>query len=206
MKEMTTAETLIRAARGIFAANGYEGASVRTITAQAGANLGAITYHFGSKRALYDRVVASVVDPLAERVAAVASGPGSVLERVAGVVRVYFSYLAGNPDLPQLMMQELVMSAAPAEVLLAPLKRVHGALMGLVMEGQEHGVIRPGPERVMALFILSVPVHLALLQRALEQHLMPGMLAGEDRREVVEAAVAFVCEGLRTDPGDGEGT
>jgi AcrR family transcriptional regulator len=57
MKEMTTAETLVETARAVFARYGYDGASVRAITAEAGANLAAITYHFGSKRELYDRVV-----------------------------------------------------------------------------------------------------------------------------------------------------
>jgi AcrR family transcriptional regulator len=55
--EPGTAAALLEAGRVLFAERGYEGASVRAITAHACANLGAITYHFGSKRDLYDRVV-----------------------------------------------------------------------------------------------------------------------------------------------------
>ena len=46
-------ERLIEAARQQFARVGFDAASVRDITARAHANLGAITYHFGSKEALY---------------------------------------------------------------------------------------------------------------------------------------------------------
>jgi TetR/AcrR family transcriptional regulator len=204
-QEHGTAETLIQVARAIFAAHGYEGASVRAITAEAGANLGAITYHFGSKRELYDRVVASVVLPLAERVEQAAGGEGPVLGRVERVVRSYFEYLAGNPDLPQLMMQELVMAAAPPEVLMQPLKRVHAALLALVAEGQARGEVREGPARAMAVFILSVPVHLAILQRALARHAVPELAQPEGRLEVVEAAVSFVREGLKRGAQEREG-
>ena len=50
---LDTPAALIHAARPIFATHGFDGASVRAITTAAGANLGAITYHFGSKRDLY---------------------------------------------------------------------------------------------------------------------------------------------------------
>jgi len=43
-----TPEALIAAGRALFTERGYDAASVRAITAAAGVNLGAITYHFGS--------------------------------------------------------------------------------------------------------------------------------------------------------------
>jgi AcrR family transcriptional regulator len=196
MSEMATNENLVLAARRMFARNGYDGTSVRAITAEAGANLGAITYHFGSKRELYDRVVESVVQPLATRLEAAVAAEGDVLHRVELVVRSYFDYLSANPDLPQLMMQELVMAAVPSEVLAAQLKRVHAALTGLVEEGQAAGVIRQGPSRALGIFILSVPVHLAVLQRSLQRHLVLDLVEPESRRQVVESAVDFVREGL----------
>jgi AcrR family transcriptional regulator len=197
MNETTTTETaLIDAARALFAEHGYAGTSVRAVTTAAGANLGAITYHFGSKRELYDRVVESVVGPLAERLTAAAEAPGDALDRAAGVVRVYFEYVASNPDLPQLMMQELVLGGVPADVVAAPLKRVHAALTQLVVEGQASGVVRPGPQPVLGIFILSIPVHLGLLQRALQAHVGLDLLSAPLRGQVMESAVGFVRQGL----------
>ncbi|HSJ25256.1 MAG TPA: TetR/AcrR family transcriptional regulator [Longimicrobiales bacterium] len=194
--EGETRDALVQAARGLFARHGYEGTSVRAVTSAAGANLGAITYHFGSKRELYDRVVASVVAPLADRVAAAVATSGPVLDRAEGVVLAYFDHLRANPDLPQLMMQELVLSEAPPVAVAEPLKRVQGALAALVLEGQAQGVIRAGPAPVLGIFILSVPVHLAILHRALKAHTGLDLLTGEARDEVVASAVAFVRSGL----------
>ena len=70
-----TATRLRTAGRRIFARQGYEGASLRAITREARANLGAVTYHFGSKEGLYEAVVDSALAPLRNRVTEAASVP-----------------------------------------------------------------------------------------------------------------------------------
>ena len=63
-----TRERLLDAAERLFAARGFAGTSVRRITDEAQANLGAINYHFRSKDNLYAEVFARratlVVEPL----------------------------------------------------------------------------------------------------------------------------------------------
>ena len=80
---------------------------MRAITREGGANLGAVTYHFGSKRELYAAVLEQGLRPLAARVHAVAQAEGTGLERMLGVVKAYFDHLAENPDLPHLLLQEI---------------------------------------------------------------------------------------------------
>ena len=53
-----TRERLLDAAERLFASRGFPGASVREITEAAGANLGAVNYHFRSKAGLYAEVFA----------------------------------------------------------------------------------------------------------------------------------------------------
>ena len=53
-----TRERILDAAERLFAAHGFSGTSVRDITDAAGANLGAINYHFRSKEELYAEVFA----------------------------------------------------------------------------------------------------------------------------------------------------
>jgi AcrR family transcriptional regulator len=62
---LTTRERLIRAATRLFADNGYRGASVRDICNLAGANPGAVSYHFGGKRQLYRAVLRRAAEHLA---------------------------------------------------------------------------------------------------------------------------------------------
>lgn len=49
---VSTAERLMDAAEELFAVHGFDGVGVRRITEAASANLGAVTYHFGSKEDL----------------------------------------------------------------------------------------------------------------------------------------------------------
>src|SRR5512138_1669857 len=55
----TTKDRILDAAERLFAERGYDGTSLRAITAAAGANLAAVNYHFRSKeslmRALFSR-------------------------------------------------------------------------------------------------------------------------------------------------------
>jgi AcrR family transcriptional regulator len=59
-----TREKIIKAASRAFALNGYEGASIRTIVAEAEVNQAAINYHFGSKEGLYRAVLETALRAL----------------------------------------------------------------------------------------------------------------------------------------------
>lgn len=67
-------ETQVRildAAEELFMQHGFEGTSMRLLTAKAAVNLAAVNYHFGSKDALIEAVFRRRLDPLnAERVEA----------------------------------------------------------------------------------------------------------------------------------------
>lgn len=52
-----TRRVLLSAAESLFAARGYSGVGIREITDQAGVNISAIKYHFGSKQQLYVETV-----------------------------------------------------------------------------------------------------------------------------------------------------
>ncbi len=52
-----TRQRLLEAAAEIYAEQGYTNARVRDICNRAGANVAAVNYHFGDKRALYDEVL-----------------------------------------------------------------------------------------------------------------------------------------------------
>lgn len=199
-----TVAALLRAGRELFARRGYDGASVRAITAAAGANLGAITYHFGSKRAFYDRVVESCLLPLAERVEAIHRGGGSAFDRIGEIVASIIDHVLQVPELPRLMMQELAVGREPPAAAVAPVRRILSVLSSLVRSGQASGAIRPGDPLILAISIVSHPIHIGLVQSAL-----PG-LTGLDlddpsvRARVRENAVAFVRGGLAAAGAAGE--
>ncbi|MCG6954073.1 MAG: TetR family transcriptional regulator [Betaproteobacteria bacterium] len=66
-----TQTRILDAAEELFLLHGFEGASMRMLTARAGVNLAAINYHFGSKDALIEAVLRRRLDPMnANRIAA----------------------------------------------------------------------------------------------------------------------------------------
>jgi AcrR family transcriptional regulator len=56
IKTVDTRERILDAAEHLFMAHGYEGTSMRQITGEAGVNLAAVNYHFGSKESLMQEV------------------------------------------------------------------------------------------------------------------------------------------------------
>ena len=185
----TTRDRLIRVARRVFAERGYEAASIREITAAAEANLGAITYHFGSKQALYEAVLDSVLEPLAARLGigvgplgatlkrggeAPAAGEGTPLERIDAIVSVLFDHLAANPDLQLLVMQQAVTRQALPDPLRARFGLLLERLANEVRAGQREGSIRAGDAMLTALSLLAQPMYFGLVGR-----LAPDRLKGE---------------------------
>ena len=62
--ECRTKSTIMDAAERLFASYGFEGTSLRTITAEAHANLGAVNYHFTSKGGLIQAVLKRMFQPV----------------------------------------------------------------------------------------------------------------------------------------------
>ena len=191
--EVGTRERLIEAAIGLFAHHGYHGTSIRGITKEAGANLGAVTYHFGGKRELYEEAFVACIGPLAESLRRVAGSGGSSLARLDEAVGLFFDYLDRRPELPQLMLQETVAGRRPPPGALALLQGVLGALAGVIKEGQERGEIRAGDPRLMAVSVVSQPLHLTVATRVVEG-LTPS--DPETRGRILAHARRFIREGL----------
>ena len=61
-----TRERLLDVSERLFAERGIESTSLRAITREAGVNLAAVNYHFGSKGALVDEVFARRIRPINE--------------------------------------------------------------------------------------------------------------------------------------------
>lgn len=68
-----TSRRILDAALALFAAEGFDGASTRAIAEQAGVNLPAIQYYFGSKEGLYRAAIAHVGEQAVQAITPIAS-------------------------------------------------------------------------------------------------------------------------------------
>jgi AcrR family transcriptional regulator len=66
LSPQATKSRILDAAEALFLSGGFESLSMRQITSAAGVNLAAVNYHFGSKDALIQAVLARQLDPLDE--------------------------------------------------------------------------------------------------------------------------------------------
>lgn len=64
LSPQATKSRILDSAEVLFIAGGYDSLSMRQITSAAGVNLAAVNYHFGSKDALIQAVLARKLDPL----------------------------------------------------------------------------------------------------------------------------------------------
>jgi TetR/AcrR family transcriptional regulator len=88
---------ILDAARRIFAEQGLEGASVRTIAAAAGCTTGAIYPLFGAKEEIYAALLGESLDDLYAHVDAVCRTAGSDRDVVVGAGTAFYDYYAVRP-------------------------------------------------------------------------------------------------------------
>lgn len=196
-----TPDRLISAATRLFAQAGFNGASVRDITAAAGANLGAITYHFGSKQDLYRAVLQHAFAPVVERLSSVRSVPlrttdESGLDRVETIMRVLFRHIAANPDVQMLILRQVVQDQTLPGVARQTLGGILETMTAAVRQGQEDGSIRAGDPVLMAVSVMSQPAYFGLVRRLLAERLNEAAGAEVTVEATVDHAVRFVRAGL----------
>lgn len=97
-----TKNKILDTAERLFGEQGYAATSLRQITAEAGVNLAAIHYHFGSKEGLLDHVIVRKAGPVNEqrlaRLAEVEAEAGDGAPPVEKVLEAFFVPMADVAD------------------------------------------------------------------------------------------------------------
>ncbi len=197
MNELRDTKTrLLEAATALFAEKGYRGASVREITTRAEANLGAVTYHFGSKAALYEEALQFALQPLVQQILEAAATTGTPTERILAVATTHFSFLSERPGLRQLFLQLLQGDVTFPERVAALARRMIAAIGELVVVGQSEGTIRHGDPRLLTVSIMAQPIMLNVLRPMLRVGPQIDLDDPETRQRALANALRFIRAGL----------
>jgi len=192
---LPTRDKLIETGRKLFSRNGFSGTTIRDVTAEAGANLGAITYHFGSKEGLYRAVIESFIDPMRERFDAAVNTPGTVLDRIEAGVRALAEQFQENPDNAPLVMHELARGGPLPEPVQAWVAHALGTFGRLVAEGQAEGTVAAGNPVLTAASLIAQPFFFAVTRRPRER--TPGIReAFPGPAEITDHLCAFIRRSL----------
>jgi len=188
-----TKTKILNAAEKLFGMNGFDGTSLRDITAEAQVNLAAVNYHFQSKESLIDALIERRIEPINRSRFEMldAAGPSPSVEKI---VEAYL--------LPLLTVE--VKAAAPmlGRVLSNPdqfVERVYKKHLFPVVERFSEAIGRalpnlPAEERFWRLqFMAGSMTHLLALSSVLP------LMSGQpfDRTAVMARLVPFLAAGLR---------
>lgn len=140
-----TRKSLLSAAAKLFAARGFDGASVAEVARKAGANKALINYHFGGKLQLYRTIVREMFAELLDRVEPLrhdARPPDHVLREFIAIVGDTAN--RRRPDLSKMMLREVIAGGPHLdhEVLVYPM-RVFAVVREIIERGVRERVFRP---------------------------------------------------------------
>jgi AcrR family transcriptional regulator len=108
-KSRNVEQDIIDASRKVFQENGYKGATMRDIAAEANINIAMLHYYFRSKDNLFYMVFDDAFRSLYEKIAKIITNDKMELfEKIRIIVSEYISFFDANPYLPLFIMGEVI--------------------------------------------------------------------------------------------------
>lgn len=198
LQKARTRARILEVARSHFEREGFDGANVRAIAAEAGVAAGTVLLHFADKRdllfsALHDDLEAAIERALTARPSA---NLGASLRALA---RPFFEYYAARPVLSRTLLKEALLADPPwRDRFTAQVARVHAHVVALVEAAVARGEVAAGTDAALlgaAFFSFyyftligwlqgAIAEPAPLFERLLSQHLVPvaAPAAGRKRR------------------------
>lgn len=162
-----TKTMIVQQAKGLFAARGYRGVSVREIAEACGLGKATLYHHFRDKRALYMEVLESGADRLVRVLGTAAQQGSTSRERITNIATAYFSLqseqrhviLLTLRDVGSLEQEFRELITRRGEEMLRPMKTV-------IEEGIASGELRPVDSQLASLALLSM-LHVLITRQLL---------------------------------------
>lgn len=141
---------ILQAAEEVFADRGYQAAAVDEIVQRSGTSKGSFYFHFPSKQAIFQALVAGQADRLARRVEEAIAREPTALARAEAALRVTLEAFAGHRRLARLLLLDAARPAGPAGgVAGVRFESVHERFTAVVQRHLEEalraGELRPAP-------------------------------------------------------------
>jgi AcrR family transcriptional regulator len=148
--ENPMARDIARAAARLFATQGYEATSVRTIVEAAGVTKPTLYYHFGSKEGLAQALLTLPMTVLAGAMRSTLDAPLDPVDALGQIVEAHFAFCREDPDRARFFFALLF--GPQGSELMTEVKQTMQSLPELLLEGigrlAQAGLI--APERVGA--------------------------------------------------------
>ena len=162
MKELSTEEKIVQAAKEVFTQKGYAAARTQEIADRAGVNKGLLQYYFkgNSKEKLFKAIFEESYLKIMARINYIFESEDSFEHKIELVLDAYFDLLLENPNLPGFIVNELHTNtnAFVEEIMHKPSRPNPLPLIMQIMEEVAQGKIRPINPVHLVLNVLSMTV------------------------------------------------
>lgn len=149
---------LLDAAQAVFAQEGLQAASLRAIARKAGCDPALIYYHFASKEALFQAVLARRFPAVLADMQHLAEPADSrpTARRLWEVLLIYHRHLKDDPGIRALIRGEIVRGAEGLSPLLADqIRPLTASISAVFAQGIARGEVRPEVQPMLATFFLA---------------------------------------------------
>lgn len=102
-QSMEPSDRIMEAADALFAAQGYDGVSVRDVALAAGVNKASVFYYFNTKDQLFERVLTRYYEAHRRALESAFAAEGTIGERLHRVVDGYLDFMIENQRYPRLV-------------------------------------------------------------------------------------------------------
>ena len=198
-----TKELILDVAERLFAGRGFAGTSLRSVVSEAGVNLAAVHYHFGSKEELFRAVVKRFADPIVEQELAllhqlqVLSEVPSVEAILTAVLRPNLELLARDQD--KLVVRAQLMGRCRTEP--EPIQTIAAQEFTMSIEAFVDVLQRTLPEQSRSQLYWKLDLVIAVLIRvqseAGQTYALLKSTDPEDIQTAIEQLVKFLSPGMR---------
>lgn len=162
-------ESIINAAKALFASKGFHGVSVDEIVAAVGVSPAVLYKHFSSKEQLYDAVLHSHATTREDFISVVLETDGSFEEVLRAMTRIYVGSIAWQPDRLKMELQSLLEgTASNNEFITNQWKTFSDYIIGELQEMIDNGEIEPLNTRMAALMFQGM-IREVLISQALDK-------------------------------------
>lgn len=202
-----TRRRILDAAEKLFAEKGFEATSLRMITAEAGVNLAAVNYHFRSKDALIDAVIARRIQPinqerlamLAEATENAAGKPPDLEDIVRAMIAPVFRLRRRDPDAGRRVGLLFGRTYADPDEMVRPVFFNHmREIFGPFTEALRRALPSLPPAELLWRMHFGIGVMAHTLAGCGHLQVISGGLCDlSDIEGVIERMVNFICAGMR---------
>jgi AcrR family transcriptional regulator len=201
-EQATTRELILDTAERLFAEHGLDATSVRDITGVAGVNLGAITYHFGTKQNLIAAMFNRYFGPFVQhtfKLIEEAEQKASMEALLEALMRpmVEGSFRSGKKNVPFMRLMGRCQGEPSPEIQRLIRSHMQPVFSRFATAVQRVRPELPGEELFWRMQFVTGAMHRALLISSREDLPLPKEVKKLDAEGLLRRLVAFAAEGMK---------